>query len=47
MVLVSAKPVEPKLTLTGGVEEVRIDTGIGTAVQRKSRLNDATWNKPV
>jgi hypothetical protein len=26
MVLVSAKPVEPKLTLTGCVEEVRIDT---------------------
>ena len=47
MVLFRTKPVEPKLTLTCCVEEVKIDTGNCTAVQWKSRLNDATWYKPV
>jgi hypothetical protein len=47
MVFIRAEPLEPKLTLTLSIGEVKIITGIFAAVQGKSRLNDAPWNKPV
>jgi hypothetical protein len=47
MLLIRAEPMEPKLTLTWSIEEVRIERGEFAAPPMESRLKDAPWNKPV